>query len=189
MRSQISTILNTHLHLEKAWPRLLLCALSLLYSALALSQDRPRHYLGLGVEGGASHLFLTENANPLHRYSTPKIGFFGGGELVYELQYNHFLFRTGINVLYSCNRNTYNPPEQSRQIDEYSTMQYHYRFSNFSEETRWGNCYLPILFGGKFNSFFFLAGAKIGFLPFSAKSKSSTDVYIWSTDEDVINPM
>jgi len=164
---------------------LILLSLSLFTNA----QEKPKHFLGIGIDGGASHLFLTKDLNPFAAYSYPKIGFFGGGEINYELHYNHFIFRTGFGVAYSVNENTYNAPEQIRQIDEYSTMQYHYQFSNFMEKTRWGTCYIPILFGGKYNSFYFLVGAKIGVLPFNTKVQSSTDVYIWGTDDDVINPM
>ena len=158
-------------------------------SALAQQDDRCNSNFGFSIEGGFSHLFFGPNLNPLDNYATPSYGGGAGATFFYELQYKHFLFRTGFGVNYSLNTNRFKSPNYDMAIKEYPTMTYHYNFSNFRETTTYGVGYVPVYFGGLFNRFFFLVGAKIGVLPFYNFTWSNTDLAISATDNDIIDPL
>lgn len=159
------------------------------FNAQAQQDDRANSNFGFSIEAGFSHLFFGDNLNPLNNYATPSYGGGGGATFFYELQYKHFLFRTGFGVNYSLNFNRFESPDYAMKIAEYPTMTYNYDFRNFREMTTYGIGYVPVYFGGLFNRFFFLVGAKIGVLPFWGFTQSSTDLTIWAKDEDVIEPM
>lgn len=167
----------------------LVTVFSVAFSFAALAQtEKPSSNIGLSLEGGYSHLFLGNPLSAIKPDATPGSGVGGGAALFYELQYKHFLFRTGFGMDYSLNTNklrlTADVP-----ILEYPTMTYHYEFDRFKEQTTYGTAYVPVYFGGIWNKFFFLAGAKIGVLPFGGMTTPSAKVNVWATDEDVLDPM
>ena len=165
---------------------LLTCAL--LPVQLMAQKEKPNSNFGISLEGGLSHLFLGKNLSPVG-YTTPWWGGGGGGALYYELEYRHFLFRTGFGVDYTINNSRFAAPDYTATIAEYPGMTYHYSFPRFTETTRYGVGYVPVLFGGNFNKVFFLVGAKIGVLPFASTTTQKVDATIWGTDLDVIDPM
>lgn len=158
-------------------------------SAFAQQDNRCNSNFGFSIEGGFSHLFFGNNLNPLENFATPSYGGGAGATFFYELQYKHFLFRTGFGVNYSLSTNRFESPDYSVGIKEYPTMTYHYDFSNFRETTTYGIGYVPVYFGGLFNRFFFLIGAKIGVLPFYSFTWSNVDMAITATDNDIIDPL
>lgn len=155
----------------------------------AQQDNRCNSNFGFSVEGAFSHLFLGKNLNPSNNYATPSWGGGGGAAFFYELQYKHFLFRTGFGVNYTYNTNRFESPNYTFGVREYPTMRYHYNFSHFTEKTTYGIGYVPVYFGGLFNRFFFLVGAKIGVLPFYGFTRSTADLSISASDVDVIDPM
>jgi len=157
-------------------------------SVMEVSAQGVKSHIGLSIEGGISHLFLGKNLSP-NGYTTPRLGYGGGAALFYELEYNHFIFRTGFGVDYTINNSQLTPHDYAVQIAEYPTMQYRYSFLSFSEKTHYGVGYVPVLFGANFSRVFFLVGAKIGVLPFYSKTQCAANVRIWAIDEDVIDPM
>lgn len=171
------------------------CAFSLSITA----QPTTKHHVGLSLEGGYSHLFFGHPLTPfkplgglgtgLNASLTPLSGGGGGAALYYELQHGHFIFRTGFGFDASYNRNRLIVPEHFATIEEYPNMLFHYQFDRFEETTTYGIAYLPISFGGSWNRFFFLAGAKIGVLPFAAQTTAEADVKIWAEDPDIIGPI
>ena len=171
------------------------CAFSLSITA----QPTTKHHVGLSLEGGYSHLFFGHPLTPfkplgglgtgLNASLTPLSGGGGGAALYYELQHGHFIFRTGLGFDASYNRNRLIVPEHFATIEEYPNMLLHYQFDRFEETTTYGIAYLPICFGGSWNRFFFLAGAKIGVLPFDAQTTAEADVKIWAEDPDIIGPI
>lgn len=151
------------------------------FSMSIIAQDvKPSSNIGLSLEGGFSHLFLDD--------VTPGSGVGGGAALFYEMQYKHFLFRTGFGMDYSLNTNklrlTADVP-----IVEYPGMQFHYDFDSYKERTTYGTAYVPVYFGGIWNRFFFLAGAKLGVLPFGGTTTPTSKVNVWATDDEVLDPM
>lgn len=159
----------------------------LLPLGLSAQQEKPNNNIGISVEAGFSGLLL--GSGLAAGYATPWFGGGGGGALYYELQYKHFLFRTGFGVDYTVNNNRLNVPDYTAPIVEYPGMTYHYTFNRYNEKTNYGVGYVPIMLGGNFDRLFFLAGAKIGLLSFGGSTVPRADVTIWATDEDVINPM
>ena len=171
------------------------CAFSLSITA----QPTTKRHVGLSLEGGYSHLFFGHPLTPfkplgglgtgLNASLTPLSGGGGGAALYYELQHGHFIFRTGFGFDASYNRNRLIVPEHFATIEEYPNMLLHYQFDRFEETTTYGIAYLPIHLGGSWNRFFFLAGAKIGVLPFDAQTTAEADVKIWAEDPDIIGPI
>ena len=171
------------------------CAFSLSITA----QPTTKHHVGLSLEGGYSHLFFGHPLTPfkplgglgtgLNASLSPLSGGGGGAALYYELQHGHFIFRTGFGFDASYNRNRLIVPEHFATIEEYPNMLFHYQFDRFEETTTYGIAYLPIYLGGSWNRFFFLAGAKIGVLPFAAQTTAEADVKIWAEDPDIIGPI
>lgn len=171
------------------------CAFSLSITA----QPTTKHHVGLSLEGGYSHLFFGHPLTPfkplgglgtgLNASLTPLSGGGGGAALYYELQHGHFIFRTGFGFDASYNRNRLIVPEHFATIEEYPNMLFHYQFDRFEETTTYGIAYLPIYLGGSWNRFFFLAGAKIGVLPFAAQTTAEADVKIWAEDPDIVGPI
>ena len=171
------------------------CAFSLSITA----QPTTKHHVGLSLEGGYSHLFFGHPLTPfkplgglgtgLNASLTPLSGGGGGAALYYELQHGHFIFRTGFGFDASYNRNRLIVPEHFATIEEYPNMLFHYQFDRFEETTTYGIAYLPIYLGGSWNRFFFLAGAKIGVLPFAAQTTAEADVKIWAEDPDIVGSL
>ena len=167
---------------------LFLIASILLPIEAVAQKEKPNSNIGISLEGGFSHLFLGKNLSPVG-YAKPWLGGGGGAALYYELQYKHFLFRTGFGVDYMVNNNRLNVPDYTATIAEYPGMKYHYTFNKYSETTHYGVGYVPVMLGGNFDRIFFLVGAKIGVVSFGGSTTPKTDVTIWATDDDVIDPM
>lgn len=157
--------------------------------AMAQQDDRVNSNFGFSIDAGFSHLFYGNNLNPLNNYATPSYGGAASAALFYELQYKHFLFRTGFGLSYSLNFNKFDLPKQTFKVDEYPTMTCQYDFQNTREMTTYGIGYVPVYFGGLFNRFFFLLGAKIGVLPFHGFTRLNSDLSVRAIDTDVIDPI
>lgn len=158
-------------------------------NAQARMADRTHSNFGFSVEGGFSHLFFGQNLSPFAGFAAPSYGGGAGAALFYELQHRHLLFRVGFGIDYTANTCRFNSPDYTASIAEYPSMFYHYDFHHFKETTSYGIGYVPVLFGGLFEKFFFLVGAKIGVLPFATFTQPATQVTIWATDNDVIDPL
>lgn len=128
------------------------------------------HYLTMW--GGAGYSGLVGN------YSTASLGngtrfaetfqqrFIGGGGgllgVGYELHHNRFLFSVGPELRFFSSRN--NIAYTADVIrDDYATITQHYLFDDYSETQAVGQVMVPIMFGGNFERYYFLAGAKVGY--------------------------
>lgn len=164
--------------------------LILCYSSLSAQYVvKPNHRFGVALDAGLSQLYLGSTLNPATNFSTPSLGWFGGGELTYEMEYKRLLARIALETDYSRNWNLFNPPSQSRAILEYPTMTYQYDFSNFRQRTSYLDLRIPLMVGAEYKSLYFLVGTKLGICSSMSSTQSYTDVHIWGVDEDVINPM
>ena len=155
---------------------------SLTSAFVTAQRNLPTHYMGVNMGGGFSNLFFGEQ-------TTPQLGSGATLGLYYELEYNHFLFQTGIGINYSVNNNLIHVDKFSGGVQEYPTMEYHYSFENFVEENTYGVGFIPVKIGATFEHWYFLVGANIGLTSFANTSKTTTDVTIWASDEDVIDPL
>lgn len=169
---------------------LLFALLALFSIRIAAQQDnRANSNFGFSIEAGFSHLFLGNSLSPLDNYVIPSYGGGAGATFFYELQYKHFLFRTGFGVNYSLNSNRFELPKYNAQVAEYPTMTYQYDFQRTREWTTYGIGYVPVYFGGLFNRFFFLVGAKIGVLPFCGFTQLRSDLTVRAYDSEVVDPI
>ena len=66
-------------------------------------------------------------------------------------------------------------------------MEFHYNFTKFHDVYSIGYLNIPIFFGGKINSVYFLVGGKVGINLFGSSTTSShlktTATYPWAIDE------
>lgn len=128
------------------------------------------HYLTMW--GGAGYSGLVGN------YSAASVGigtrfeetfqqrFIGGGGgllgVGYELHHNRFLFSVGPELRFFSSRN--NIAYTANVIrDDYATITQHYTFDDYSETQAVGQVMVPVMFGGNFERYYFLAGAKVGY--------------------------
>ena len=97
------------------------------------------------------------------RFDSRFIG--GGGGLIgagYELHHGRFMFSAGLELrLFSSEDRMTLPPFQSERGD-YATMVQNYELQGFRETQTVGQLMVPILFGGNFDRYYFMAGAKVG---------------------------
>ena len=160
----------------------------LLLSVGLFAQDKTlTHKAGVSAELGFSNLFLGKNAFSAD-FAQPLLGGGGGLTAFYELQYSHLLFRTGLGFDYTANRNRLTVPEYVGTITEYPSMQWHYLFDRYTEHSGYGTAFIPVMIGGEFNRWFFLAGVKLGIANFGS-TQPVTQATIWAEDPDVIEPL
>lgn len=164
----------------------LLLAASLLPLFLS-AQNALTHSAGVSADAGFSNLFFGKNAFS-GDYARPLLGGGGGLALFYELQYRRLLVHTGLGFDYTANRNRLDVPEYIGSIAEYPAMKWHYNFDRYTEHTGYGTAWIPVMLGGRFDRWYFLAGAKIGVFNFGS-TQPVTKVNIWAEDPDVIDPM
>ena len=145
------------------------------------------HRAGVSAELGFSNLFLGSNAFSA-AYAQPLLGGGGGLTAFYEMQYRRLLFRTGLGFDYTGNRNRLTVPDFTAHITEYPDMTWHYHFSRYTEMSNYGTLFLPVMVGGEFNRWFFLAGVKLGVIGFG-NTYPVTQATIWAEDPDVIEPL
>ena len=166
----------------------LACWIFIPYTAHAQEDNRPTNYIGLQLGGGFSNLFVTNPGGGL--VSRPMQ--LGGGAMAgvfYNFEYKHFLIHTGFGVSHTYNRNRFDIQDITASITEYPTMKYHYTFDNYMAHTMYGQGYVPVMLGANYDKWYFLIGAKVGLIPFGGYTRSETDVTLWATDEDIIDPL
>lgn len=147
---------------------------------LSAADETPTHSFGFSLDGAFSHLLMEQ--------PVPGYGGAAGGAFVYELQYKHFLFRSGLGMDYSVCTNrlalTSDVP-----VVEYPGMTFHYTFDPFREWTAYHTAYVPLYFGGIWRGAYFLAGVKVGTMPFGGRSVPLAHADVWASDDDVLDPM
>lgn len=170
---------------------LLFCAVVMSFSAMAApakkkgssaGRNTDLHYVAMW--GGAGYSGLLNNFSTVNfdsgsgvqnTFDPSFVG--GGGGLIgvgYELHHRRFMFRIGpeFRLFSSLDKlNHYSLDADGQKIpasydvvrNDYSTMTQHYTFTNLRENQLVGQVMLPIMFGGNFERYYFLAGAKIGY--------------------------
>ena len=126
------------------------------FSTAIFARNELKNYMGVWVEGGAASLLTGD-----HEVAN-SVG--GGGALgfAYELQTNHFLFNLGAGVKADYN---------ALPIDEYEFKLKNQGvapdlYTYYAYSTQRKDCYtdvsvhVPVMFGGQWNRFYFLAGVK-----------------------------
>ena len=132
---------------------ILLCLLMLSLSAVAQVKNLAGFSVGLGYNA------LLDNQN-LGKPGAGVIPSFAG---VYELQYKHFIFHTGLEADFGYSQNfTDNVTDQLQALDtEGDQFTYNLSFSNFRNESMTLDVNIPLLIGGQWDKFYFLVGPKL----------------------------
>lgn len=130
-----------------------------LVGSLFCAQAEINHNIALWLNGGATSYIDNIEESGL------AIG--GGGALGvgYELQVNHFLMDIGAEFQYGStfiNMNPYTVDVPGLVDSEGDQYDGHFNFHERQDVTNVGYVNVPLLFGGQFNKFYFLVGAKLG---------------------------
>ncbi|MCQ2310784.1 MAG: OmpA family protein [Paludibacteraceae bacterium] len=150
-------------------------------SLLGFSQDT-RHILSGEIGLGYSSLLTKSDWGK----SSGLVG--GNLQVGYELQYNRFLFHTGLefaSVNSLSKLSDFRLPDAPYQLG----MTEHFQFTNYKETAFLGQINIPVMFGGLFaDRYYFLVGTKIG-VPVLHKSSIQSDVKTYLTDEMLIGQL
>ncbi len=163
------------------------------YNARANAYNHRDIHHSLGVWGYAGYSSLFQNVTN-DDFSAKSLGGFGGGVgLGYQLQYKHLLFNTGLEYEHynsltrfsSANSGSFS---KTFPMMPYPSMSYTYNFDKFADKSAVGYLQLPVLFGGEWGRYYFLAGPKVGF---NVLGKSSTSAFMTTTivDDELIEPL
>lgn len=138
----------------------------LLYSMLLLTalfcadaaHAQLKHNFGLTVEG-AEWTMLTQESE-----LQPSMGGAGGLGFAYELQKKHFIFQTGLGVLYG--QSAFRTPNAIDSLpgavdNDGEVFTYVYDMRNRRDNYTNIAAQIPLLIGGQWNRFYFLLGAKV----------------------------
>ncbi|MBR1808659.1 MAG: OmpA family protein [Paludibacteraceae bacterium] len=155
---------------------------------IARSRRDLTHAIGVWGMMGYSAMFQNiKEADDGTGFSAKTLGGFGGGAgLGYQLRYNNFLFNTGVEFeMYNSDTKLYSPSvsddllARTYSVAEYPTMSYDYRF-RMNDKWSGGFVQIPVLFGGEWGRWYFLAGPKVGIGVLGKSEVSSvlsTDLY------------
>lgn len=156
--------------MKRVYILLSLVALSL----AAMAQEAgTHHYINLyGKAGWAAMLDgigtygKSVDASSIGTYDMSNKSLFGGPGaglgLGYELQAGHFLFNVGVEAEWLNSTTKYAFGVSRDMIDPYN-LTYIYRFYDWRETRNTVYASVPIMLGAQFGSFYFLAGAKVGY--------------------------
>lgn len=139
----------------------LYCILGMFGCICLPTEARVTNWLGLSLEAGELTMM------PQKSVLKPSLGVGGAFTVHYELEVNHFLFQTGIGA--NGGWTQFKVPEiaemshilpNQRDIEN-QLMNYIYQFSDRRDAYAPLNAQIPLLLGGNWNRFYFLAGAKL----------------------------
>lgn len=117
-----------------------------------------QHYFALWGEL-ASAMMLTSSD-----VATPSFGFGGGVGLGYEMQYEHFLLQTGLHINGAQENFRLRDGKYALRTSTDSEgyiFDFWYKQENRIDKYSLASVQIPLLLGGEFNRFYFLAGAKV----------------------------
>lgn len=170
----------------------LLSLLPLAIYAVELTDKDPlkvQHSIGLAGNIGYSSFFYSQKGSPL--------GLVGGGlDLVYQLDYGHFIFQTGLGIQNLNSVYSWMPLQESFTITdagfiEGKSAEWVCDLYPLREKLISGYATLPVLFGGKWDKYYFLAGANVGVNIFGKAYNTGTQTTTIHTDflEDDLTDM
>ncbi len=163
------------------------------YNAQANAYNKRDIHHSLGVWGYMGYSALFQNMSDNDFVSKTVGGFGGGVGLGYQLQYKHFLFNAGLEYEHYNSLSRFSGANnqdfsQTFKMLPYETMEYTYHFSEFVDRSAAGYLQLPLLFGGEWGRYYFLAGPKLGLNVLGTSATSSyltTDI----VDRELIAPL
>jgi len=139
------------------------------------------HSIGVSLSAGYSNLFFEPQ-------SVTNIGGVGGGAaFVYSYRHNAFRLRTGAGFDISKNWNTMEPFTYIGQEANYPGMTIVYDFKDYKETQRYATVYVPLMFGGQWDNFYFLIGGKLGVYPCLGHYNSEATYTVVASDPSLID--
>lgn len=142
----------------------------------------PTHYINLSPRIGYSLMM-----NQAENCDTKYIGGVGGGlQLSYMLEYKHFLFETGLAFDILSSTSQYNGLNAMRdkadcRLGDFLNpaapavfAELRYISHDLKESVMGGYASLPIMFGGEWDPFYFLVGARINYGAFATFKQSGS---------------
>lgn len=165
------------------------------YNKRVIAQQRRdlTHSIGAWGYFGYSALFQNINSQTTD-FAAKTLGGVGGGfGLGYQLRYEHFLFNTGLELEIYNSASRITSPDAETLIRQYGmtpypSMTYQYEFSNFIDKQQAGYVQLPLLFGGEWGRYYFLAGPKIGMGVWGTSAQKAT-LTTTITDSELAVPL
>jgi len=108
-----------------------------------------------------------------------------GLDITYNLEYNHFLFETGLDFRFLNSTSAYGF-QATRQDLTYGAT-YNYLFDNMRETRNMLEIGIPVMFGAQFSRYYFLVGAKVHYgLPMGYSHKGQYDIVV--NDPNLLEP-
>ena len=163
------------------------------YNSRANAYNRRDIHHSLGVWGYAGYSSLFQNIKN-DELSGKSVGGFGGGVgLGYQMQYKHLLLNAGIeyehyNSLTRLISVSGEPFTRAFPMLPYPSMEYIYHFDDIRDKSSAGFLQIPILLGGEWGRWYFLAGPKLGF---GVYGRSASQSYVTTNivDHELIVPL
>ena len=141
------------------------------------------HRLGLYVKAGYAAMF--DNLDMAKTLGGYGLGLGFG----YELRRRHLLFDTGIEFEWLNSTSKINDFRLSRQMTApYPSMIYNYDFSRYREARNMGQIAVPLMLGGQWSRYFFLAGVNLGY-GLAGNYRTKTDLLVSAEDEEFVDPL
>ncbi len=166
---------------------ILLCITPVLHAQTTDDKEKQKvpleHRLGLYGKAGYSAMFDNlENMKTIGGYGLG-LGF------GYELRRRHLLFDTGLEFEWLNSTSKTADFRLSRQMTApYTTMTYNYDFSRYREARNMGQLAIPLMLGGQWNKFFFLAGVNIGY-GLAGNYKTRSNMAVSADDSEFVDPL
>lgn len=153
----------------------------------------------LGVWGYFGYSSIFQNYSDKTSIDAKSLGGFGGAAgLGYQFKYDHFLLNTGVEFeMYNSNtrlsNNDFGTYTESFNVEQYPSMHYNYEFKKLNDYWQAGYVNIPVLLGGEFDRYYFLAGPKVGIGVLGSSTMSAnmtttiTDDYLIGDFNDMYN--
>ena len=127
----------------------------------------PISYFNLGLRLGYAAMMDKLNGsymgagtlNQSNVFQQLKGGPGAGLDVVYNLEYGHFLFEAGLDFRFLNSTSAYGFTAQRQDLTYGAT--YNYLFDNLNEMRNMAQIGVPLMFGAQFSRYYFLVGAKV----------------------------
>lgn len=166
---------------------LLLLGVSLTFAQSNEEQEKQKVPLEhrLGLYGKVGYAAMFDNLS-----DAKTIGGYGLGiGFGYELRRRHLLFDTGLEFDWLNSTSKIGDFRLSRQMTApYPTMTYNYVFSDYREARNMGQLAIPLMLGGQWNKFYFLAGVNLGY-GLAGNYRSKANLTISADDSEFVDPL
>ena len=146
-------------------------------------------YVGVGLRAGYSammdkiqpandgSLYGAGTLNKSNALQQLKGGAGVGLDVTYNMEYGHFLFETGLDFRFLNSTSNYG--FGLNRLEKSNNAKYYYLFDNLAETRNMAQIGIPLMFGAKYDRYYFLLGAKVHYsLMGSYSQKGKYDIVV-----------